>query len=112
MIDPKSGIYNLLKTIKDAQVAQWSSDDIVEFPAIRFLVLENRPVYELDNEMVFQVIEAEVNIWADDSVTTGTLLTEVEELLRGEGYLLQDARDFPDPDGRSRIIARFKLSIK
>lgn len=70
-----------------------------EVPAITFRVDNNSTNLDLDNEISSQDISVVVDIWADDSVTSSRILSEVEEVMRAEGYCLTYSADVPQPKG-------------
>lgn len=70
-----------------------------EIPAITFRVDSNSTNLDLDNQISSQNISVVVDIWADDSVTASRVLSEVEEVMRTDGYHLTYSADVPQPKG-------------
>jgi len=111
MENPKIRVYNLLTSIQGLTVYQFRPDVIAVIPSVTFFIEQNNPIYELDKLIGYQDVNAVIDIWAETSSQAGTLLTTIEEKLRGEGIRLVSSGDIPDPDGLSRITARFNLVI-
>ena len=107
----KKALYTKLKELKGVTVYQIRPEVIKSFPTIVFYISGNFPVYELESNIGYQDIDITLDIWTNNSEASGSLLAEVEELLRGEGYRLVGSNDVPDPDGKSRITTLFKLLI-
>lgn len=100
MFIPKAQLQKILSSLGYYchQGAQASFAD-KEIPAITFRVDNNSANLDLDNRITSQDISVVVDIWADDSVTSSRILSEVEEVMRAEGYRLTYSADVPQPKG-------------
>lgn len=100
MYQPKEELYKTLKALGYycRQGAQATFAD-GELPAITFRIENNSVELLLDNTISHQDITATVDIWADDSKTASSILTEVESALRGIGYRMSYSADVPAPTG-------------
>ncbi|MDL2235452.1 hypothetical protein LJC07_04760 [Christensenellaceae bacterium OttesenSCG-928-L17] len=100
MFQPKPEIYAALKELGYycLQGAQATFSDS-EVPAITFRIDNNSTDVDLDNKIASQSITATVDIWADESPTASSILTEVEEAMRALGYRLSYSADVPSPAG-------------
>ena len=103
---PKTDLYNLLLSLGYA-VYQVRPEIISEFPCITFNVSNNEAFIDLNKEIKYQRMVLNIDIWANSSSESSGILQEVEELLRGNSYRLQDSFDVVDPDGYSHIATRF-----
>ena len=107
---PKSDIYNSLKTL-GYYVAQTKPAEFTETPAITFSVGNNAVYADLDGGILRQDIEIQIDIWADDSVTASTVLSQVEELMRSNLYILSFSNDVPNAGNLHHIVCRFAKQI-
>ena len=107
MYTPKSDIFNILSTLK-YEVSQDSDNVFNTLPVITFSVGNNNVNLDLNNEILYQDIEININIWAETSVMASTMLREVEALMRQHGYKLTFSGDIPQENGIYHISNRFK----
>ena len=100
MFTPKAQIQKILSGLGYYchQGAQASFADN-EIPAITFRVDNNSVNLDLDNQIARQDINVVGDIWADDSITASRILSEVEELMRLNGYQMTYSADVPQPKG-------------
>ena len=103
---PKSDIFNSLKEL-NYYVSQTQPPTFNELPAIIFSVGKNVPEYDLDNNIVSQDLEISIDIWAEDSVTASTVLSQVEEIMRKNYYNMSFSNDVPNISNLYHIACRF-----
>lgn len=103
---PKSDIYNSLKTL-NYYVSQTQPPTFEELPAIIFRVGDNSINVDLDNNIISQDIEIIIDIWAEDSVTASNVLSQVEELMRHNNYIMSYSSDVPNVGNLFHINNRF-----
>ena len=103
---PKTDIYNSLKTLPYF-VSQTHPDIFNDLPAIIFSVGNNSVDVDLDGEISSQDIEIQIDIWAEDSVTASTILSQVEELMRSNLYIMSFSNDVPNVSNLYHIVSRF-----
>lgn len=103
---PKTDIYNCLKTL-NYYVSQTQPIEFTDLPAITFRVGNNSIDTDLDNNIISQDIEIIVDIWAEDSVTASTVLSQVENVLRINNYIMSYSSDVPNTGNLYHINCRF-----
>ena len=103
---PKSDIYNSLNNL-NYYVAQSQPPTFNDLPAIIFRVGNNSIEVDLDNEIRSQDIEIIIDIWAEDSVTASTVLSQVEGLMRNNNYKMSFSDDIPNKGNLFHINSRF-----
>ena len=103
---PKSDVYNSLKTLK-YYVSQTQPTEFNDLPAITFRVGDNSVNLDLDNTIISQDIEIIIDIWAEDSVTASTVLSQVEEVMRQINYNMSFSSDVPNVGNLYHINCRF-----
>lgn len=103
---PKSDVYNSLQTL-NYYVSQTQPTEFTDLPAITFRVGDNSVNLDLDNNIVSQDIEIIIDIWAEDSVTASTVLSQVEEVMRQIGYKMSYSSDVPNIGNLFHINNRF-----
>lgn len=103
---PKSDI---LKSLKDLNyyVSQTQPSTFNDLPAIIFSVGNNSITTDLDNNILSQDLEVIIDIWAEDSVTASTVLSEVEEKMRLNLYNMSFSNDVPNIGNLYHINTRF-----
>ena len=104
---PKHDVYTALSSITDVTVQQGSQKTITDIPAITFFVSDNSADLDLGNEIVNQNIEVTVDVWASNSSSADTLLSQIETKMRTLGYRLSYCTDVPDPNNICHINTRF-----
>ena len=107
---PKAEIYNSLKTL-GYPVTQTQPAEFTDLPAITFSVGNNSVAADLDGNIATQDIEMQIDIWAEDSVTASTALTQVEELMRSNLYIMSFSNDVPNAGNLYHIVCRFAKLI-
>lgn len=107
---PKSDIYKSLKKL-NYYVAQTQPATFNELPAIIFSIGNNSIDVDLDNEILSQNIEIQIDIWAEDSVTASTVLSQVEEIMRQNLYKMSYSNDVPNNGNLYHIVNRFTKVI-
>lgn len=107
---PKTDVYNSLKTL-GYYVSQTNPTVFNDLPALIFSVGNNAITADLDGAISSQDIEIQVDIWAEDSVTASTVLSQVEELMRSNSYILSFSNDIPNVDGLYHIACRFANKV-
>jgi len=107
---PKTDIYNSLKTL-NYYVSQNQPPVFNELPALIFKVNDNSPNLDLDNNILSQDLEVQIDIWAEDSVTASTVLSQVEETMRSNLYKMSFSNDVPNIGNLYHIVTRFTKVI-
>ena len=107
---PKKDINNRLKTL-NVGVSQTQPTVFNNLPFINFEVINNNIDLFLDNTIKSQYIEVKIDIWGNSSVEASNLLSQVEELMREDLYLLTYSADIPNPSGIFHITTRFSKNI-
>jgi len=108
---PKKDIYNLLKQNLNCGVAQTQPTVFNELPFINFEISNNSVELMLNNDIGYQNIEVSIHIWAGDSVTASNLLSNVEELMRNDGYKMTYSADVPNIGDIFHIVTRFTKNV-
>ena len=96
--NPKPEIYAKLRTL-GYNCIQGSQETFKSVPAITFSIADKSARYELDKTPSAYDIEATVDVWANDSVTTSRIAEEVETAMRDIDYLLTFSSDVASPEG-------------
>ena len=107
---PKSDIYNSLKKL-NYFVSQTQPPTFNDLPAIIFKVGNNAINTDLDNEILSQNLEMQIDIWAEDSITASTVLSQVEETMRSNLYKMSYSNDVPNVGNLFHIVSRFTKII-
>ena len=107
---PKSDIYNSLNEL-NYFVSQNQPEMFNELPAIIFSVGNNDVNLDLDNTIISQDIEIIIDIWAEDSVTASTVLSQVEDKMRNNNYKMSYSSDVPNVTNLFHINSRFTKII-
>ena len=103
---PKTDVYNSLKALP-YHVSQSKPAVFTELPAVTFGVGNNAITTDLDGSIASQDIEITLDIWAEDSVTASTVLSEVEEIMRSNNYIMSFSNDIPNISDVHHIACRF-----
>lgn len=107
---PKSDIYKNLKKL-NYYVSQTQPAIFNDLPAIIFSIGNNSINTDLDNKILSQNIEIQIDIWAEDSVTASTVLSQVEEIMRLNQYNMSFSNDVPNNGNLFHIVTRFTKII-
>ena len=107
---PKADVYDSLKTLP-YYVSQTQPPIFNELPAIIFSVGNNSVSTDLDGEISSQDIEIQIDIWAEDSVTASTILSQVEKLMRSNLYIMSFSNDVPNVGNLYHTVCRFAKRI-
>lgn len=107
---PKADVYNSLKTL-GYSVTQTKPTTFTDLPAITFSVGNNAISTDLDGNITSQDIEVQIDIWAEDSVTASTVLTQVEELMRSNLYIMSFSNDVPNAGNLYHTVCRFAKHV-
>jgi hypothetical protein len=107
---PKTDIYNSLKTLP-YYVAQKQPPTFNDLPAIIFSVGNNAVNVDLSGDIASQDIEVQIDIWAEDSVTASTILSQVEQLMRSNLYTMSFSNDVPNVGDLHHTVCRFAKLI-
>jgi len=107
---PKADVYNKLKELTGVIVYQLRPEVLEDFPCVVFSIGNDNIMYFLSHDIAYQDIDLDIDIFAETSVETSGLLSDIEYKLRDLGYRLIQSRDVPDPDLISHVNARFNLS--
>lgn len=103
---PKTDVYNSLKALP-YYVSQTKPPVFTELPAITFGVGNNAITTDLDGDISSQDIEITLDIWAEDSVTASTVLSQVEQIMRSNNYIMSFSNDVPNISNVHHIACRF-----
>ena len=107
---PKTDVYNSLKALP-YHLSQTQPAIFTDLPAIVFSVGNNAVSTDLDGEISSQDIEIQIDIWAEDSVTASTVLSQVEGIMRSNIYILSFSNDVPNVSNLHHIACRFAKLI-
>lgn len=107
---PKTDVYNSLKTL-GYFTSQSQPPIFTDLPAIIFSVGNNSVNLDLDNNITSQNVEIQIDIWAEDSVTASTILSQVEEIMRSNLYIMSYSNDVPNISSLYHIVSRFAKQI-
>ena len=107
---PKTDVYNSLKALP-YHVSQTQPAIFTDLPAVIFSVGNNSVTTDLDGEISSQNIEIQIDIWAEDSVTASTVLSQVEEIMRSNLYIMSFSNDVPNVSNLYHIVCRFAKQI-
>ena len=107
---PNEDVYNILSSIEGVEVSNGRPEQITTFPSITFDV-ENDPEQYLDNQdIAYQDIAVNIEIWSNDSDASGELLTEVyEKMVVDNKYRMTYCRELADPTGKSHLVTVFNI---
>ena len=103
---PKSDIFKSLKEL-NYYVSQTQPATFNDLPAIIFSVGNNSINTDLDNNILSQELEIIIDVWAEDSVTASTVLSQVEEKMRLNLYNMTYSNDVPNVGNLYHINSRF-----
>lgn len=108
---PNEDVYNILSSIEGVEVSNGRPDIIAVFPSITFDIDDNAPEQYLDNsDVAYQDIIVNLEIWADDSDTSGELLSEVyEKMVSQNKFRMTFCDEIQDPSGKSHMVTRFNI---
>ena len=107
---PKTDVYNSLKEL-NYFVSQTQPTIFTDLPAVIFSVGNNAITPDLDGAIASQDVEIQVDIWAEDSVTASTVLSQVEEKMRSNLYIMSFSNDVPNVSNLYHIVCRFAKQI-
>lgn len=107
---PKKDVYDSLRVLP-YYVSQTQPPVFNELPAVIFSVGNNAISADLDGDIIKQDIEITLDIWADDSVTASTVLSEVEEIMRSNNYIMSFSNDVPNISDIHHIACRFAKTV-
>lgn len=107
---PKTDVYNSLKGLP-YHVSQTHPAIFTELPAIIFSVGNNSVSADLDGDIASQDVEVQIDIWAEDSVTASSILSQVEEIMRSNLYIMSFSNDVPNVSNLYHIVSRFAKQI-
>lgn len=103
---PKKEVYNLLSQL-NCGVSQTEPAVFNELPHVNFSVLNNSVKLFLDNTIAYQEIDVQIDIWAHNSVEASELLSQIEEIMRGDYYTLVYSADIPHTGNIFHVVTRF-----
>ena len=107
---PKTDVYNSLKALPYF-VAQKQPAVFTELPAVIFTVGNNAITADLDGAILSQDIEIQVDVWANDSVTASLVLSQVEEIMRSNQYIMSYSNDVPNAGNLYHVVNRFAKTV-
>lgn len=108
MDEPKSKIYTILSGIEGATTYQMRPRVVEDIPCFMYSVTGDTPVYSLDKEVEYQNIEVSIDIFAENSQTSGSLLATLVETMLTNNYRMTFCTDVSDDD-YSHIATIFNL---
>lgn len=103
---PKRDINKILKEL-GCGVSQTQPTVFNELPHVNFSVTGNNPTLFLDNDIAYQTINVQIDIWANDSVSASNLLSNLEEKMRSNYYNMTYSADVPNSGDVFHIVTRF-----
>lgn len=111
MTEPKSTIYAKLLEISTLdpliKVYQGRPEKIATLPCITFNIESNVPNYALNKQVSHQSITVKIDIWAETSKQSGSILKMVIEKMLELNYRCTFNQDIEDPTGISHITTQF-----
>lgn len=107
---PKTDVYNSLKELP-YHVSQTQPAIFTELPAVIFSVGNNSVSTDLNGDIASQNIEIQIDIWAEDSVTASAVLSQVEEIMRSNLYIMSFSNDVPNVSNLYHVVSRFTKLI-
>ena len=107
---PKADVYDSLKALPYF-VSQTQPAIFNDLPAIIFSVGNNGVSVDLDGDIARQDVEMQIDIWAEDSVTASTVLSQVEEIMRSNFYIMSFSNDVPNVSNLYHTVCRFAKQI-
>ena len=107
---PKTDVYDSLKALPYF-VAQTQPAVFTELPAVIFNVGNNAITADLDGTIASQDIEIKVDVWAEDSITASLVLSQVEEIMRSNKYIMSFSNDVPNAGNLYHIANRFAKTV-
>jgi hypothetical protein len=106
----KKEIFEKLSEIEGVEVFQLRPASGLTLPCIIFQLSDLNIQVNLDKELINQSEEYTIDIYAQKTTETSSILSSVEEKMRELGYVMEFAGDIPDPDSISHLNTRFKLN--
>lgn len=107
---PKTDVYNSLKALPYF-VSQSQPAVFIDLPAVIFGVGNNAVTADLDGAIASQEIEIQIDIWAEDSVSASSALSDVEGIMRSNLYIMSFSNDVPNAGNLYHIVSRFSKII-
>lgn len=108
MYNPKEEVYSLLSTL-GYSLYQYLSNEFYSLPVITYTISNDSvDVIDMDNNMLSQYVVATIDIWTSTSTDGSRILDEIEQLLRGNNYILIWSSDVPNTDTIYHTQSRFK----
>ena len=107
---PKTDVYNSLKALPYF-VSQSQPAVFTDLPAVIFSVGNNAVTADLDGAIASQDVEIQLDIWAEDSVTASSALSEVEAIMRSNQYIMSFSNDVPNAGNLHHIVSRFSKIV-
>lgn len=113
---PKADIYNCLKELEltntNLKVYQTRPETFKTIPVITFSLSENACNYDLANNIGYQEIIVQVDVWSNSSTSVSELIDDVEEAMRNIFYQLSSCYDVDNIDSSIRhSVLRFTTKI-
>lgn len=108
MYEPKKDVYTILSGIEGVTVYQERPEIIKTLPCITFNIGSNVPEYVLERDIGLQNIEVVIDIWAETSKQSGSLLATLQDTMLENDYRLTFNMDLPEDD-LHHITTRFNL---
>ena len=103
---PKTDIYNALKEL-GYEVSQTQPTVFNNLPFIGFSILQNVPTYFLNEEIAYQDIDVQIDIWANTSVEASEIISQLETKMMTLGYHLIYNSDVPNVGNVFHVVTRF-----
>lgn len=110
MYIPNEKVYEILSGL-DVEVYQQRPEVIASFPSITYYISNNKVNADLSKEIGYQEVQVVIDIWSNTSIEGSELLSELEEAMRDNGFMLEFSSDVADPEMISHITSRFNLVI-
>lgn len=108
----KATVNTALTQLTGVSVSQGDQTVFNELPAVTFIVLNNVPEYDLDDQILKQDAIIKVDIWGETSTQASETLAAAEATLRSAGYHLSYTQDVPNgTENLFHITTRFNSVV-
>lgn len=111
MYIPSTKVMEILEKLEGVKVYKNRPEKIAELPSVTYYIANNRVEADLGKEIGYQEIEVVVDIWTRTAKEGAGILSDLEESMREEGFMLSFSSDVNDPDGVNHITNRFNFII-
>ena len=112
--EPKETVYTILSSVSDSVTVYQERPEVVKsLPSFTFRVSYNNPIMTVDKSIGYQDVEVIVDIWAETSIESGTLLKALVATMLDNDFVLSFSSDVPDPGPEkiSHVTTRFNFKV-